>query len=262
MFSPRAKRPQFLCRSLGNDRADPSRDKCGDGNAVDYADWLYPYLYQKKSDFDGVEKNLYADNNLGGNSKVSGSVLGARFATEKDFTAVTLNPESAADTVTASLYKFIYSYERSLQGGALCTVSAQKNSSGKYVFALNREYGGGEYLLVFDGVKEIGVNGSQYGYYYVDGSAFRGLLNMSVTFAGSFDSYLSPVTPEPETINSLGSGHRRRKGKSRKDIRRDDNKSQKLPSKMTIGEDSYVGFGSSDFTLKSTDVTEIKSQRA
>lgn len=112
----------------------------GDGNAVDYADWLYPYLYQKKSDFDGVEKNLYADNNLGGNSKVNGSVLGARFATEKDFTAVTLNPESAADTVTASLYKFIYSYERSLQGGALCTVSAQKNSSGKYVFALNREY--------------------------------------------------------------------------------------------------------------------------
>ena len=27
---------------------------------------------------------------------------------------------------------------------------------------------------------------------------------------------------------------------------------------MTIGEDSYVGFGSSDFTLKSTDVTENK----
>ena len=231
----------------------------GDGNAVDYADWLYPYLYQKKSDFDGVEKNLYADNNLGGNSKVSGSVLGARFATEKDFTAVTLNPESAADTVTASLYKFIYSYERSLQGGALCTVSAQKNSSGKYVFALNREYGGGEYLLVFDGVKEIGVNGSQYGYYYVDGSAFRGLLNMSVTFAGSFDSYLSPVTPEPETINSgSAAATAAEKARAEKTYGEMITNLKNFPSKMTIGEDSYVGFGSSDFTLKSTDVTENK----
>ena len=63
-----------------------------------------------------------------------------------------------------------------LYRAALCApFRPKKNSSGKYVFALNREYGGGEYLLVFDGVKEIGVNGSQYGYYYVDGSAFRGL---------------------------------------------------------------------------------------
>ena len=30
---------------------------------------------------------------------------------------------------------------------------------------------------------------------------------------------------------------------------------------MTIGDDSYVGFGSSDFTLKSTDVTEDKVTR-
>ena len=73
-----------------------------------------------------TDKDLYADNNLGGNTEGRRrlSSLGrALCSAEKPFTAVTLSPESAADTVTASLYKFVYSYERSLQGERSCPPS-------------------------------------------------------------------------------------------------------------------------------------------
>lgn len=115
----------------------------GDGNVVDYADWLYPSLYLKKSDYASIEKNLYSDNNVGGNYTINAkSSAGVHFATTKPFSAVSVVPEKAADTVTGSLYKFIYSYDRSIQGEALSTVTATKGSGGKYTFALNKEYDG------------------------------------------------------------------------------------------------------------------------
>ena len=88
---------------------------------------------------------------------------------------MTLSPESAADTFTGSLYKFVYSYKRSLQGEALSSVTATKGADGKYVFELNKEYDAGEYVFAADGVTSIKANGSQYGY-YTDGVAHRGLI--------------------------------------------------------------------------------------
>ena len=227
----------------------------GDGNVVDYADWLYPSLYLKKSDYASIEKNLYSDNNVGGNYTINAkSSVGVRFATTKPFSAVSIVPEKAADTVTGSLYKFIYSYDRSIQGEALSTVTATKGSGGKYTFALNKEYDDGEYLFVADGVTEIKANGSQYGYNYADGIAQKGLINMALTFGGSYDSYLTAVTPEPDTTNA-GTNHATaaEKARAKKTYEEYITNLANFPSKMTIGEDSYVGFSSSDFTLKSTD---------
>ena len=77
----------------------------------------------------------------------------------------------------------------------------------------------------------------------------------------SYDSYLSPVTPEPETVNA-GTASRppppKRQRAERSLYGEMITNLENFPSKMTIGDDSYVGFGSSDFTLKSTDVTEDK----
>lgn len=231
----------------------------GDGNSVDYADWLFPYLYQKKSDFGSVEKDLYSDNNVGGNRKVSAAQVGVRFAPSRPFSAITLIPEAASERVTGSLYKFIYSYERSIQGGALSTVTATKDSSGKYVFELNKEYDEGEYIFVADGVTEIYANGSQYGYYYLDGIPFRGLVNMSVRFTATFPNYLSSLSPEPETVNAgTDRATAAEKARAEKTYKEMITNLGNFPSKMTIGEDSYVGFGSSDFTLKSADVREDK----
>ena len=227
----------------------------GDGNVVDYADWLYPSLYLKKSDYASIEKDLYSDNNVGGNYTINAkSSVGVRFATTKPFSAVSIVPEKAADTVTGSLYKFIYSYDRSIQGEALSTVTATKGSGGKYTFALNKEYDDGEYLFVADGVTEIKANGSQYGYNYADGMAQKGLINMALTFGGSYDSYLTAVTPEPDTTNA-GTNHATaaEKARAKKTYEEYITNLANFPSKMTIGEDSYVGFSSSDFTLKSTD---------
>ena len=227
----------------------------GDGNYVDYADWLYASLYFKKSDYASAEKNLYSDNNVGGNYTINAkSSVGVRFATTKPFSAVSIVPEKAADTVTGSLYKFIYSYDRSIQGEALSTVTATKGSGGKYTFALNKEYDDGEYLFVADGVTEIKANGSQYGYNYADGMAQKGLINMALTFGGSYDSYLTAVTPEPDTTNA-GTNHATaaEKARAKKTYEEYITNLANFPSKMTIGEDSYVGFSSSDFTLKSTD---------
>ena len=232
----------------------------GDGNYVDYADWLYASLYFKKTDYGMTDKDLYSDNNLGGNTEISAvSQVGVRFSVEKPFSAVTLSPESAADTVTGSLYKFVYSYKRSLQGEALSSVTATKGADGKYVFELNKEYDAGEYVFAADGVTSIKANGSQYGYYYTDGVAHRGLINMSLRFGGKYDSYLSAVTPEPETVNA-GTNHATAAEKERAERTYKEmiTNLENFPSKMTIGDDSYVGFGSSDFTLKSTDVTEDK----
>ena len=227
----------------------------GDGNAVDYADWLYPALYLKKSDYASVEKNLYSDNNIGGNYTISAqSNVGVRFAADKPFSAVSIIPEKAADTVTGSLYKFIYSYDRSIQGEALSSAVATKGSGGKYTFNLNKEYDAGEYLFVADGVTEIKANGSQYGYNYADGMAQKGLINMSLTFGGSYDSYLAPVTPEPDTTNAgTNRATAAEKARAKETYEKYITNLASFPSKMTIGEDSYVGFSSSDFTLKSTD---------
>ncbi len=70
-----------------------------------------------------------------------------RFSVEKPFSAVTLSPESAADTVTGSLYKFVYSYKRLSPGARLFSVTATKGADGKYVFELNKEYDAGEYVF-------------------------------------------------------------------------------------------------------------------
>ena len=55
-----------------------------DGNYVDYADWLYASLYFKKTDYGMTDKDLYSDNNLGGNTEISAvSQVGVRFSVRK-----------------------------------------------------------------------------------------------------------------------------------------------------------------------------------
>lgn len=227
-------------------------------NHMDYADWIDPCLYRSEADFGSVDKDLYSETNILGNKKLSANAsVGVRFAPRQSFSAITLKPNSAEDSLVGNLYKFTYSYTRSIQNGSLCTVKASKDTNGNYVFLLNDDYSAGEYLFVADGVKEILANSSQYGYCFYDGIASRGLINMSVRFTAEADSYLNPVSDEPPTVNS-GYNYATAAEKARAKSMYEGYTSDlaNFPSTVTIGEDAYTGFGSEDFTLKGKETTE------
>ena len=171
------------------------RTSNADGNNyMDNCDWAEPTLYTSRKAFGQVSKSGYSeDNDFGNRTLQAGYAVGMRFSAKESFSSITLRPIMAGEKVDFNIYRFTYSYERSIQNGTLTSVSAKRSSDGSYVFPLNYAFEPGEYLVVFDGVTRIKGNGSQYGYTYLDGVASHGFINMDVTFAATGDSYFASV---------------------------------------------------------------------
>ena len=234
------------------------RTSNADGNNyMDNCDWAEPTLYTSREAFGQVAKSGYSNSNDAGNRTLSaGYAVGMRFSAKEKFSSITLRPIMAGNKIDFNIYKFTYSYERSIQNGTLTSVSAKRSSDGSYVFPLNYAFEPGEYLVVFDGVTKIKGNSSQYGYIYLDGAASHGFVNMDVTFAATADSYFDIVTDEPAaTPESHTTSAEKARAKTTYEGYFTDLAS--FPSTVKIGEDSYTGFPAPDFTEvkreKSTD---------
>ena len=218
-------------------------------NHGDYADWIDPRVFIKAEDYGFDEANLF-DGSAAANLSAKASV-GALLNVRNGFSAVTLTPEKASETVSLRLYKYNYSYVRSLQNGILCEVKASADSEGNYKFALDNLYTPGEYLFVFDGVTGIKASGSKKAYVFADSSPAKGLLNMSLTLSGKNANLLALPTAAPDSTVRKTEATDAEKTRARETY---DNYLKNLanfPSKMTIDGKEYVGFSDKDFLMMS-----------
>ena len=218
-------------------------------NQGDYADWIDPRVFIKAEDYGFDEANLF-DGSAAANLSAKASV-GALLNVRNGFSAVTLTPEKASETVSLRLYKYNYSYVRSLQNGILCEVKASADSEGNYKFALDNLYTPGEYLFVFDGVTGIKASGSKKAYVFADSSPAKGLLNMSLTLSGKNANLLALPTAAPDSTVRKTEATDAEKTRARETY---DNYLKNLanfPSKMTIDGKEYVGFSDKDFLMMS-----------
>ena len=218
-------------------------------NQGDYADWIDPRVFIKAEDYGFDEANLF-DGSAAANLSAKASV-GALLNVRNGFSAVTLMPEKASETVSLRLYKYNYSYVRSLQNGILCEVKASADSEGNYKFAFDNLYTPGEYLFVFDGVTGIKASGSKKAYVFADSSPAKGLLNMSLTLSGKNANLLALPTAAPDSTVRKTEATDAEKTRARETY---DNYLKNLanfPSKMTIDGKEYVGFSDKDFLMMS-----------
>ena len=218
-------------------------------NQGDYADWIDPRVFIKAEDYGFDEANLF-DGSAAANLSAKASV-GALLNVRNGFSAVTLTPEKASETVSLRLYKYNYSYVRSLQNGILCEVKASADSEGNYKFAFDNLYTPGEYLFVFDGVTGIKASGSKKAYVFADSSPAKGLLNMSLTLSGKNANLLALPTAAPDSTVRKTEATDAEKTRARETY---DNYLKNLanfPSKMTIDGKEYVGFSDKDFLMMS-----------
>lgn len=221
-------------------------DNSNGTNHSDYADWVDARLFAKKSDYNSEETELFdASNSAVITAKGS---VGVRLNVRNDFSAITLRPEKANETVYGRLYKFTYSYLRSMQNGDLCEVAATADQNGNYKFELNNLYGPGEYLFVADGVTEIQASKEDNAYVFADGASAKGVLNMTVTFSGKNANCLDTVTEEPEASSGIAQATDAEKSRAKETYTRYITNLENFPSKMTIGDKEYVGFSDKDFT--------------
>ena len=218
-------------------------------NQGDYADSIDPRVFTKAEGYGFDEANLF-DGSAAANLSAKASV-GALLNVRNGFSAVTLTPEKASETVSLRLYKYNYSYVRSLQNGILCEVKASADSEGNYKFALDNLYTPGEYLFVFDGVTGIKASGSKKAYVFADSSPAKGLLNMSLTLSGKNANLLALPTAAPDSTVRKTEATDAEKTRARETY---DNYLKNLanfPSKMTIDGKEYVGFSDKDFLMMS-----------
>ena len=232
-------------------------------NQGDYGDFINPRLFLKKSDFGGSEQKLFAENDEGNTSYDVNTNLGVRLNLNNEFSAVTVYPEKAVGTVNMRLYKFTYSYTRSMQNGILYESSVSAGSDGGYRFELNDLYSAGEYLMVFGGIESIKANASSYGVMTVDKKTVKGIPNMAVTFSCSSVKNLNDPTAEPKKGTTAGVATDAEKQRAKKTYEEYITNLEKFPSKITIGEDTYTGFSHKDFTVmeKTTSDNEVTKSK-
>lgn len=225
------------------------RSSNADGdNYMDYCDWAEPTLYTSRFAAGQVEKSVYSEDNDFGNKTVSAiGEVGVRFSAKEKFSSLKFNTIVSSEKVDCNIYKFTYSYERSIQNGTLTSVTAKKQADGTVEFPLNTALDAGEYLVVLDGVTKIKANGSQYGYYFLDGVPSRGLVNMSVTFVEPADSYFNVATEEP-AVTYVGAATASEKARAKKMYNSYLTDLETFPSSVKIGDDMYNGFPAPDFT--------------
>ena len=218
-------------------------------NHGDYADWIDPRVFIKAEDYGSEEVNLY-DSSVSADLKAKASV-GTRLNVRNGFSAVTLTPEKASETVSLRLYKYNYSYVRSLQNGILCEVKASADSVGNYKFALDNLYTAGEYLFVFDGVTAVKASKNDNAYVFADGAYSKGALNMSLTLSGKNANLLAAAAEEPAAATTATKATDAEKARARETYNNYLKNLANFPSKMTIDGKEYVGFSDKDFLMMS-----------
>ncbi len=232
------------------------RSSNADGNNyMDYCDWAEPTLYTSRFAAGQATQSVYSEDNDFGNKTVSAvGEIGVRFSAKESFSSITFNTIVASEKVECNIYKFTYSYDRSVQNGTLTNITAKKNADNTVVFPMNTPLDAGEYLVILSGVTKIKANESQYGVVYLDGAASRGLLNMSVTFVEPAESYFNVATEEP-AVTYMGSSTAKEKARARKTYDRYFSDLADFPSSVKIGDDFYNGFPAPDFTEVSREKT-------
>ena len=215
-------------------------------NRGDYGDFINPRIFLRSEDFSGTETELGSFSEQ--STLTAKAQTAARLNLKGDFSSVTVKPEKAGDRVFGRLFKFTYSFARSMQNGALCEAELSPDGQGNYTFALNGLYGPGEYLFVFDGVTEIKTAQSDKGYIFSDGKAKTGLLNMTVNFSGKISAPLDPVTAEPAATSEKSVATKDEINRARETYQSYITNLEKFPSKMKIGNKEYVGFSDRDFS--------------
>lgn len=221
----------------------------------DYCDWIKPTLYTGSPKVNGVKKALYSEGNPSGNTSVSAEAsIGVRFNVKEGFSEISIAKESSEDKINGYLYDFTYSYVRSLQNKPIATVTGEAEGT-QVKFDLGGIVPAGEYVFVAEGLKGVKANGSQYGYYYLDGNPNKGLINVSLTFVNSADSYLDTPTEEvsfEKKTADVSPAEKQRAELTYKNMLAD---LSSFPSSVNIGDDSYTGFPSPDFTVASRNTT-------
>ena len=225
-------------------------------NQGDYGDFINPRLFLTKVDFGGSEQKLFAENDEGNTRHDIGTSMGVRLNLNNDFSAVTVFPEKAGETVNMRLYSFTYSYTRSMQNGILCENTVSAGSDGGYRFELNDLYTAGEYLMVFTDIQSIKANASPYGVMTLDRKTVKGIPDMSVTFSCTADVNLNDPTPEPKKGTTAGVATDAEKRRAKATYEEYITNLEKFPSKITIGDDTYTGFSHKDFAVLNKTTTE------
>ena len=225
-------------------------------NYLDYCDWIEPTLYEKAPSA-GVIKDLYTDYNATPNTVLSAEgAIGVRFNVKEAFSEITVKKEFSETDVVGSLYEFKYSYGRSLQNKPVATITEPDVDGSSLTFNFESIVPAGEYIFVVDGLKNIKVNSSAFGYCYADGNASVGLVNMSIKFVDQVEDYLATPSDEPFFTKKTTAVSGVEKQRAQDTYNNLINNLADFPSSVNIGEDSYSGFPTPDFTVKSKDTAD------
>ena len=230
-------------------------------NHGDYADWINPRLFLKESDYGDTEMTLFDEKTA--STLTAASQVGARVSVKNGFSAVSIKPVKANETVTARVFSFTSTYARSMQNGALCEVSAKADGQGSYNFKLNDLYTAGEYLFVFDGVTEIAASKADNAYAFTNGKGTKAALNMTLTFTGKNADAFAAVSDEAAAAPKGTKATDAEKARARETYEKYITNLANFPSKMTVGGKEYVGFGDKDFfemSRKTTNNATTKSE--
>lgn len=224
-------------------------------NYNDYCDWIEPTLYTSSPKTNGIKKSFFSEDNASGNTSVSAeAAIGARLNVKENFTQISIIKETSEDSVTGYLYDFTYSYVRSLQNKPIAAVEGEMDGR-EITFDLGGIVPAGEYIFVAEGLKGVKANGSQYGYYYLDGVAQKGVINIALTFIDDAESYLDLPAEEPLFTKKTADFSETEKLRAKTTYNNLLNNLGSFPSSVDIGEDSYTGFPAPDFTVSSRNVT-------
>ena len=223
-------------------------------NHGDYADWINPRLFLKESDYGDTEMTLFDEETA--STLTAAAQVGARVAVKNGFSAVSIKPVKANETVTARIFNFTSTYARSMQNGALCEVSAKADEQGNYNFKLNDLYTSGEYLFVFDGVTEIAASKADNAYAFANGKGTKAALNMTLTFAGKNAGAFTAVSDEAAAAPKGTKATDAEKARAKETYEGYITNLKNFPSKVTIGAKEYVGFGDKDFYEMSRKTTK------
>ncbi len=219
-------------------------------NTSDFIDWFEPMLFKSKefsyataqtampasADSHVVAKPLYS--------------FATRFTTFQTSTGLSFTAIGEQAEITAKLYRFLYSRNRSMQEVALVEQTLAPDANGVYTLTYLTQCDPGEYLLVLEGVKSIVYAPCEQGKVYIDGTCIDGFADLSVHFMNYADTYFGSVSAEGESFSETQATSEE-KTRARTQFEGYLSDLTTFPSSVTIGGTSYQGFGS-DFTVKDT----------
>lgn len=226
--------------------------RCIEG-ASGEGDWLDPMLCKSSANLYLKEVSEYSASE----SKTINSAgsFAEHIAPSIPFSAIKVHPESSQDDVTLRVYRYFYSYNRSLQSTPLYEAASAYDDKGDYIFRMPKVFEPGEYLLVFDGIDSIQYSETDTTRLFCDRNIVRGAANIHFVFSNVGAKYFVPVSDEPATRdigNYATYSEQMRALKIYNGFLKD---LTTFPTTVKIGETLYKGFNS-DFTETGRAVTD------